>query len=483
MFTRLLPGAHNCACRGYHADPMSSVFGTPRHPAYMVTRTDQQGRPISLDLRTPESNSVLFTGAPGMGKSLELDRAQELARQNGWTCIRVDATPREPLENRFVRAVTEDLGGLRKRFGRFSLRNLKKTLKDLTRRDRNLQNGAEVRFGVAPVQLIAKRQWDAAPGQDGVGSTLNQLADNLGELAAKKGQPVMLMVDNLDVASERDLAALTELSAHLERSGQSVYLIGAGGEMAATRLMEASGGLSGIATSVTNRFDVRECGPLANDELRPTVTEPLRQAGIPHSPEAVDNLLKAANGNPSRLQTLASNAVQIAQLPDGITPDVAKVATAQVNASSRVFYQAAWNTCSDAEKGLLAKVAVRGPRGLAMPAETQAAGPDRWQALDAARQGLVARGMLRESGQRVSVADPGLQDWVGTRVGQSAAHAGVAIPTAQAPAISQPGTPGAAQAAGTPGVAQPAATTGGRHTPRPGATTRQEGNTTFTFNR
>lgn len=447
---------------------MSQVFGTPRRPAYTVTRTDQLGRPISLDRRGPESNSVLFTGGPGMGKSLELDRAQEVARQNGWTAVRVDASPREPLENRFVRAVSEDLGGLRKRHGYFALRKLKKTLRDLTQRSRSQQNGAELRFGVAPVQAVVKKQWDA-PGKDGIGSTLNQLADNLAELAAKKRQPVMLMVDNLDVASERDLAALTELSAHLERKGQPVYLVGAGGEMAATRLMTASGGMSGIATGVTGRFDVRECGPLAADELRPAVTEPLRQAGIPYQQEAVEDLLKSANGNPSRLRNLSETALQFARPPYGITADVAKQATAHVNAQARVFYQAAWNTSSPAEKDLLAKTAVRGPRGMAMPAETQAAGPDRWQEIDAARQGLVARGMLHESGARVTVADPGLQDWVQTRVGQSAAHAGVALPGTPAPALAQP----------QPGIA---ATGGGRHQRGHVTTTRQEGNTTFRIN-
>lgn len=442
---------------------MSQVFGTPRRPAYAVTRTDQLGRPISLDRRAPEGNSVLFTGGPGMGKSLELDRAQALARQNGWIAVRVDASPREPLENRFVRAVSEDLGGLRKQHGYFALRKLKKTLRDLTQRNRSQQNGAELRFGVAPVQAVVKKQWEA-PGKDGVGSTLNQLADNLGELAAKKGQPVMLMVDNLDVASERDLAALTELSAHLEREGQQVYLVGAGGEMAATRLMAASGGMSGIATGVTGRFDVRECGPLSADELRPSVTEPLRQAGIPYQVEAVENLLKSANGNPSRLRDLSETALQFAQPPYGITTDVAKRAMAQVNGQARVFYQAAWNTCSPAEKDLLAKVAVRGPRGLAMAGETQAAGPGRWQEVDAARQGLIARGMLRESpsGGRVSLADPGLEDWVQTRVGQSAAHAGVALPGTPAPAITSP----------------PA----GQHHRGPVTSTRQVGNTTFRVN-
>jgi hypothetical protein len=440
---------------------MVQVFGTPRRPAYIVTRTDQLGRPISLERRGPASTSVLFTGGPGMGKSLELDRTERVARQNGWTCVRVDASPREPLENRFVRAVSEDLGGLRKRYGFFSLRKLKKTLRDLTQRSRSQQNGAEIRLGVAPVQAVVKKQWEA-PGKDGVGSTLNQLADNLGELSAKKGTPVVLMVDNLDVASDRDLAALTELSAHLEQSDQQVYLVGAGGEMAATRLLTASGGLSGIGTAVTNRFDVRECGPLADDELRPSVTEPLRQAGIKYDDLAVDTLLKAASGNPGRLQDLAQTAVELAQPAHGITAEVAKAATAQVNARSRVFYQAAWNSCSEAEKDLLAKVAVRGPSGLSMPAETQAAGPGQWQALDAGRQGLVARGMLRDTGQRVKVADPGLQEWVQTRVGQSAAHSGVALPGTAAPALDQ---------------------AAGRHGQRANSTSRQVGTTTFTVNR
>jgi hypothetical protein len=450
---------------------MSGVFGTPRRPAYVVTRTDEAGQPISLDHRRPEKKAVLFTGAPGMGKSLELDRAQALARQQAWTCIRVDASPREPLENRFVRAVSEDLGGLRKKHGYFGLRKLKKTLRDLTQRSRSQQNGAELRFGVAPVQAVVKKQWEA-PGKDGVGSTLNQLSDNLGELAAKKGQPVMLMVDNLDVASDRDLAALTELAAHLERNDQAVYLVGAGGEMAITRLMQASGGMSGIGTDMTNRFDLRECGPLTDDQLRPALTEPLARAGVPFSPDAVETLLTAANGNPRRLQDLAITAVAVAGPPDGITPAVAKKATDLVNARSRPLYQAAWNNCSDAEKDLLAKVAVRGPRGLGMPGETQAAGPGKWQEIDSARQSLVARGLLREgsTGQRVRMADPGMQDWVHTRVGHSAAHAGVAIPILQGVAINQPGTP----VVGAAGVRMPgigAAGVGGQghgaHPPMP----------------
>jgi hypothetical protein len=82
--------------------------------------------------------------------------------------------------------------------------------------------------------------------------------------------------------------------------------------------------LSGARVGVTNRFDLRECGPLADHELRPSVTEP---------------------------------------------------------------------------------------------------------------QGLVARGMLRDTGQGVKVSGPGLQEWVRTRVGQSAAHSGVALAGTAGPAL------------------------------------------------
>jgi hypothetical protein len=446
---------------------MSGVFGTRRRPAYVVTRTNLDGQPISLDNRPPEKKAVLFTGAPGMGTSLELDRAQALAQQQGWTCIRVDASKYEPLENRFVRAVTEDLGGLRKKFGRFGLRKLKKTLRDLTRRRQGQQKGLEGRLVLPLVTVVGKKQWEA-PGGDGVGSTLNQLSDNLGELAAKKGQPVMLIVDNIDIAYKDDhddpnLAALLELAAHLDRNERPVFLVCAGSEMAITGLEEVSGG-----RDLANRFDWRTCGPLSDDQLRPALTEPLARAGIPFSPDAAETLLTAANGNPGRLHDLATTAVAFAQTPDGITPTVAKAATERVNARSQPLYQALWNKCSHAEKDLLAKVAVRGKRGLGMPGETQAVGPGKWQEVDSARQSLVARGLLREdsTGQRVRMADPGMQDWVQTRVGHSAAHAGIAVPTPTA-GINQPGTPGIG-AAGVGGPGQGAHQPMPQHGARPG---------------
>jgi hypothetical protein len=437
-----------------------SIFGTARHPATRVLRTDKFGRQISLDKRPPdEKKSVLFTGPPGMGTSLELDYTQAMADRWGWTSIRIKASPREPLENRFVRAATADLGKFRKQHGSLATAKFKKALGDLAQRSRNAQNGAELRVGVG-VQVVAKRQWDEAP-KDNVGSTLTELADHLGDLALEQGKPIVLMIDNLDNATDRDLTALTELSKHLEGNGRPVFLVGAGGAMTTARMMEASGGRSGAATSVMERFDIREVGPMTDDELRPTLIEPLEgENGMDYQPEAIEHLLRSANGSPSRLRNLADMAVRIARpTGGGLTVDIAKAATVYLNDQSRQRYQGAWNNCSNQEKDLLARVGVRGSRGLWMPGATQAAAEGRWQKLDEARKSLVAKGMLRETDQRVTLADPGFHEWVQTRLGHSVAHLGVALPA----------TP-------TQAVVQAAATAPRRHT-----AAREYKDATFTF--
>ncbi|MFI6679755.1 ATP-binding protein [Kribbella sp. NPDC050470] len=412
---------------------MSQVFGTPRYPAYTVDRKDHFGRPISVDLRTPESHSVLFTGPPGMGKSLELDRAGALAKREGWLAIRADASPEEPLEYRLSRYLTDNLDTIKKQYGRGAAKELGKIAKELAPPKRKgRQHGVEGRFGPSPfAQAVIKTQWEAGDDPQ-LRKTLTQLAEQLGEIAAncKPPEPVMLLVDNLDVGSERDLAVVTQLSEHLERMKRPVFLIAAGGEMAATRLMAASAGEGRIATGVTSRFDIREVGPLTDAELRPALTEPLDDARIPYQAEAIDRLIRSANGDPTRLRSLAETALPMAQQAGGVTVDVAKTATAVVNDQSRHVYQAAWNNCNDTEKDLVAKVAVHGPHGMALPSEGGLASIGRWQELDTARQNLVASGILREGGGRLAVANPGMQDWVQTRVGQSAAHLGVAPLTA-----------------------------------------------------
>src|SRR4051812_11472170 len=103
---------------------MSQVFADVR-----VTRTDRLGRPISLGDVLPQSKAILFTGPPGMGKTTELDRAEELAERHGWTTIRMEASANIPLEHHLTGAVRKSLDKLQARFRRGPVRKLGRTVR------------------------------------------------------------------------------------------------------------------------------------------------------------------------------------------------------------------------------------------------------------------------------------------------------------------------------------------------------------------
>jgi hypothetical protein len=272
----------------------------------------------------------------------------------------------------------------------------------------------------------------------------------------------MLIVDKLDTADELDLVLMAELSDRLQQKDQAVYLITAGGELTPTRLVAAAGARSGTGISAARQFDIRACEPMTVAESHELVTKPLEQNRIAYQADAVDHLVKAANGNPRLLRDMADRAVQVAG-PNGITADVARTAVKEIDAEAQIVHQAAWNVCSPTEKELLAKVAAQGASGLSMPG---VGGPGRWQELDEARHALVVRGLLQEGpgGEIVTVPDPSLRDWVVTRVGRDIAQKGLA-PASQAPAIDQSATTAATAA-------------DGRQT-----TTRTAGNTTYSMDR
>ncbi|TDC34880.1 ATP-binding protein, partial [Kribbella albertanoniae] len=376
---------------------MSQVFGTPRLPAHAVARIDRLGRAVTLAPVLPERRAILFTGPPGAGKTRELDHAQELAARHGWTAIRVEASAREPLEHRFTRAIGADLSKLRREFGGFRVRKLRRAVRDLTQRQRKVQHGAEVRIGGGPVQFVTKKQWDATPA-DNLGTTLHDVADQLGDLSPDR--PVLLMVDNVDAASPYDLAGLNELAEHLERSGRPVWLVAAGGTMTTSQLLAASQRMP---------FEVRELGPMSDAELTSILTVPLDRAGVPYEQAGVDALVRSANGDPERLRTLADTALELG----GITAEGAAAATDRVHSRSAVLYQARWDKSSNPQKAVLAAVAAGQPLGEV---------PGQWQQIDQARGELVARGLIRENAEQPLVADPGMQSWLNQTLDQPAPH-------------------------------------------------------------
>jgi hypothetical protein len=414
------------------------VFGKTGQLVHQLDRKDELGRAVSLSQRTPTRRSVLFAGPPGSGTSQELSRFKALADQEGWVAFKLDASRSEALEARFNRAVKEQLTSMAGRCSPDDAKLLDKLVDKLAVETKRAMNTAQLRLGLAPLKVGVHGAWEDNQRKrwvglraDTVGTTLNQVATHLADMAVNTGKPVVLMVDNLDAASDWDLVTMTELSQHLHDLGKPVFLVGAGGEEAESRLLDASAGDAGVEKLGAGRFEVRSLRPIPDAELRPALTVPLDTRGIRYDATAVDSLVAAANGNPTRLRTLAGAALELTDPETGITPDVADRAMLQLNEQSRMLYDAAWYNCTPGQKEFLVRAAAHGSTGIPLPAQTEAPDSPRRFPLDQAAQKLISQGLLTRLGNhQAKVADPGFQQWVQARLGVSAARAGLAAPTA-----------------------------------------------------
>ncbi len=295
---------------------------------------------------------------------------------------------------------------------------------------RRAQNGVEIRTpspgGLLP-QFVGKHQWDAKGSED-PGRTLNDLADQLGDLAGKGNGTAVIVIDNVEQASDRDLAAINELAAHLERSGRPVHLVMGGGEAAPTRLMQASMRGSGIESDIGRLYDIRECKPFADYQLQWAATDYMARRGFPMQPDAAQALVRSANGNLSRLYRDAAAAASIAQPPYGVTLATAQAAIKLENERYAPVYEAKWNNSSDAEKTLMAQAAQRGSRGIDVRRMAANLEPAERNELLATAKNLEFRGILRQDATgRWVFADEGMRQQVMTEVGTPGVYQTVPI--------------------------------------------------------
>lgn len=406
-----------------------------------IPRTDQHGRWLSLTGNPPNGQAVLITGAAGMGASSELDHAAAVARGNGHDVIRLRAAGHEPLEQRVVRAVTEQLDSLQQgqrglRGGRRRMKKLRRTMDDLLVNKAKVRSGADVGtsrslpvwfgFGRGREQYVQRPE-----------TTLSDLADCLNDLATARGTTTSLMVDDLHAASDKDLSSINELSRHSSDTDRFQF-VGAGRTEVTSRLMSAGQQRTGITTDITRHYDIRQCQPVADEVLQFSLAQQLARSGVVLHPDASRQLLAEANGSPQRLHELQQSAMAQAQpiMVGGtvqghrVDPSSAQAAIARVRKVKEPFYQAAWQQAPAAERELLAAVAGRGQRGLPQSGPRGKSGPpgqsgaqelssgSPWTTVDAAQQKLTQAGWLRQSdGGRLRFADPAMQAWVDDHLG------------------------------------------------------------------
>lgn len=441
---------------------------------YIINRTDGSGRSIYLQNRPASAPTVVFTGPPGMGKTYALGKAVQAARGNGDLALKIDAGSREPLEKRLARAVRDQFDDLAATTtnGDRVLRDLGRIL-DTVLGDR-FKWAEKAAAALGPLLRKAISWWEA-PARP----TLTDLTERLAAVAEKQDRKLLLAIDNLDPGKQSDLKAVAELADRLTSAGGPVQLVVGASAPAVDALL--STGSSVDPAKIADRYDIRECSPIPEPELRSALVAGLHRHGTAVQADAVTRLVHEANGDPGHLMALAGRAATLADPVRGVSRAIAEETIKAVRDADQWAYRAGWSRLSD-DARVIVLSAVDQPRGATagqppIPATAQAL-VERGRTV----AGLVDSGILRRNGDRLTICDPGFQQWVSTAMAAAPAPSPKAERSTRSTQRSTPsrtkapaGRPGGTAKPGRAARSAPAAVPGRTRTRAVGSRTRGAG--------
>lgn len=233
----------------------------------------------------------MFTGLRGVGKTALLTTIARQAEENAHCVVSMrEAREGEPLARQlfFLMKATllklstsEDaqdiIGGVFR-----ALRNFARTYK---------LSFANVAIGI---------DLDAAPGVAESGDLACDLSDVftlIGTAARRSGKAWVLLIDEVQTLSRKDLGALIAAMKKVSGRGLPVVLIAAGLPQAARLAAETE-------SCAEQLFDWRRIGSLGADAIEAAVCIPLEQKGIAIEKAAVEKIAQITQGHPFFIQAL-----------------------------------------------------------------------------------------------------------------------------------------------------------------------------------
>jgi len=323
------------------------------------------------------ARSEILLGLRGVGKTVLLNRIAQIAEDEGFQTVILEAPEDRTLPEMLVPPLRSLL---------FRLSRVEKAKGMATRGLAVLRAFASAfKLKVGDVEFGVKAETGTADSGS-LESDLPEVLFSVANAAKDASSAVALFVDEVQYLTEGDLAALIVSVHKLTQKGLPFILFGAG--------LPQLAALAGEAKSYAERlFDYPDIGPLADGAAREAIASPVRREGAGVTDQALTLIVEQTKGYPYFLQEWGS-ACWNASPSSPITAQDAAGATAQtLQALDRGFFRVRFDRLTPREKEYMRAMAELGPGphrsgeiAQKLRMNVTAAGP--------LRNGLIRKGMI-----------------------------------------------------------------------------------------
>ncbi|MDQ2724227.1 MAG: ATP-binding protein [Actinomycetota bacterium] len=386
-------------------DPVGNPYspGAGTRPPTLVGR-DKQVNDLDVSLQRlligRDGRGQLLTGLRGVGKTVLLNRFEQIAEQRGYFHAHIEVGEDGRLPRRIAGALRTVLLQMdaKRRIGQRARRALG-VLKAFSMK---IPDGPEIGLDL-----------DAVVGPADSGDLSQDLAGlfvEIGEVARDHGCGVFLTIDELHYVPLEILAAMVLGLHRANQRGLPIAMAGAGLPSLPT--------LAGEAKSYAERmFTFPTVGSLSEQDANRALTEPSEAEGARWEGDALERIFALTQGYPYFIQEFGKQTWDLADGPSSITLDDVEraepLAVAELDAG---FFQVRTGRLSDHERSYLRAMAELGPGPMRsadvsklLGKKTTTTGPVRDRLL---KKGLCYSPRWGELGFTVPMFDQFMKRWI-----------------------------------------------------------------------
>ena len=328
-------------------NPFSPGAGSP--PPELAGRAailDQALMALARIKRGRSEKSIFIIGLRGVGKTVLLNRISNLAEEQGYQSIMIEANEDKPLPLLLLPYLRQVLFTLDK--GEMISAKVKRGFRIL----KSFLNGIKLKVSDLEFSLDADPESGTADSGD-LDADLSEVFIALGEAAQERGTAVAIIIDELQYVEENELSALIMAAHKLSQKSLPVIIIGAG--------LPQLVGKAGNAKSYAERlFNYPEVGPLKREDAIIALQEPVRNEQVSFTDAALDEILHVTEGYPYFLQEWGYQSWNKAD-NSPIDIDVVKKATSESIARlDQNFFRVRFDRLTPREKDYLRALAELG---------------------------------------------------------------------------------------------------------------------------
>jgi len=288
---------------------------------------------------------MLLLGLRGVGKTVLLVRIGEIAEEEGFLSVLIEAPEERRLAGLVVpklRSILYKLSAVEKartlaNRGLAALRNFASAFK---------VSYAEFEVGVEP-----------HPGLAASGDLETDLTDlflAVAEAAKAAGRPVAILIDEVQYLEVEDLSALIVALHRIGQRNLPLILFGAG--------LPQLAAVSGEAKSYAERlFEFPEVGPLDDIAASKAIEDPVEEMGVEIEPDALELIVRKTEKYPYFLQEWGARTWNAADDSPISARDVEKASDAAIGALDASFFRVRFDRLTPREQEYLRAMAALGP--------------------------------------------------------------------------------------------------------------------------